>query len=264
MNFIDDSTETAAAFAQMLADKAQVISLAGFRQNIDIDVKKDKSPVTIIDQNVESMVRTLVTESFPSHGFLGEEFGSVNLDSPDIWVVDPIDGTRSFVTGWPIWGTLVAKVFHEKPSIGVIDMPVLGERWVGVCGKSSTFYKNDSVIECRTSNCRSIEQARFYTTNILYFEDSDRPKIDELLRRTAIPRFGGDCYSYGLLASGHIDLVVEAELEPYDFLALVPVVESAGGIITDWSGQPLTRHSGKQVVAAATPELHRQALELLR
>ncbi len=264
MNSINDRTAKVVAFANSLADKAQAVSIAGFRQDNDIITKNDDSPVTMIDRNVESMVRDLVAKTFPTHGFLGEEFGSVNLDSPDVWVVDPIDGTRSFITGWPIWGTLIAKLTKESPDIGVIDMPALGERWVGICGNSCTFSSGGAQQDCQVSNCATLAQAKFYTTNILYFPDADRPKIEHLLQCTAVPRFGGDCYSYGLLASGHIDLVVEAELEPYDFLALVPVVEGAGGIITDWAGEKLTRHSGKKVIAAATPELHREALELLQ
>lgn len=264
MGTMNDKTAKAVAFANSLADKAQGVSLAGFRQNNDIITKNDASPVTMIDRNVETMVRTLVAETFPDHGFLGEEFGSMNLDSPDIWVVDPIDGTRSFITGWPIWGTLIAKLTDEAPDIGLIDMPAIGERWIGVCGNSCTFQSGATRQDCRVSTCSSLAEAVFYTTNILYFPDADRPKVETLLHRTAVPRFGGDCYSYGLLASGHIDLVVEAELEPYDFLALVPVVEGAGGIITDWDGNALTRHSGKKVIAAATPQLHREALDVLQ
>ncbi|MCZ7676732.1 MAG: histidinol-phosphatase [Roseovarius sp.] len=264
MSFVDDSTETAVAFAGMLADKARAISLAGFRQDLDIALKSDKSPVTAIDRDVESMVRDMVARSFPGHGFLGEEFASVNLTSDNVWVVDPIDGTRSFITGWPIWGTLIAKLVREQPSLGVIDMPALDERWIGIRGGACTFSNGGSTAACRVSECRSLDDASFYTTNILYFGDADRRKVEAILHRAAIPRFGGDCYSYGLLASGHVDLVIESDLEPYDFLALVPVVESAGGIITDWAGRPLNRHSGKQVVAAATAELHRQALAMLR
>lgn len=264
MTSYDTTPADMVRFANDLADTARTLSIAGFRQANEILTKQDASPVTLIDQNVENLVRSLVQETFPTHGFLGEEFGSVNLEADDIWVVDPIDGTRSFITGWPIWGTLVAKITRELPHIGLIDMPALNERWVGVCGGGCTFTSAAGHQDCHVSGCTSLEDATFYTTNILYFEDADRPKIETLLNRTRIPRFGGDCYGYGLLASGHIDLVVESELEPYDFLALVPVVEGAGGVITDWDGNAVTRHTGKRIIAAATPALHQEALNILQ
>ncbi|PCJ10618.1 MAG: histidinol phosphate phosphatase [Rhodobacteraceae bacterium] len=252
-------------FATYLADQARLISLPGFRNNVEIIEKNDLSPVTEIDRSVETFVRDMVRKTYPSHGFLGEEFGSFNLDATDLWVVDPIDGTRSFITGWPIWGTLLAKLHNGYPEIGLIDMPAIRERWLGICGKGCTFVDYSGVQQdCRVSSCQTLAQARFYTTNILYFEATDRVKIETLLQATAVPRFGGDCYSYGLLASGYIDLVVEAKLEPYDYFALIPVVESAGGIITDWAGNQLQQGSDGRVIAAATPQLHRAALELLQ
>ncbi|WP_075996964.1 inositol monophosphatase family protein [Salaquimonas pukyongi] len=260
----DNEMNAVVRFAEFLADRAGTVSLSGFRQNHEVKCKDDKSPVTAIDQGVETLVRNLVSETFPSHGFLGEEFGSINLDSPDVWVVDPIDGTRSFITGWPIWGTLVAKLSNNHPELGVIDMPAIGERWVGVRGKSCIFRDAAGSTQiCRASDCKLLENARFYTTNILYFEPADKLRIETLLESTAVPRFGGDCYPYGLLASGFVDLVVEAKLEPYDYFALVPVVEGAGGIITDWSGASLTEASDGRVIAAATAELHQAALSVL-
>ncbi|WIY25643.1 inositol monophosphatase family protein [Parasedimentitalea psychrophila] len=252
-------------FAIYLADQARLVSLPGFRKDVQIVEKNDLSPVTEIDRSVESFVRGMVEKTYPSHGFLGEEFGSLNLDAEELWVVDPIDGTRSFITGWPIWGTLLAKLRNGSPEIGLIDMPAIRERWLGICGKGCTFEDRSGVKQdCRVSSCETLAQARFYTTNILYFEPADRAKIEILLQTAAVPRFGGDCYSYGLLASGHVDLVVEAKLEPYDYFALIPVVESAGGIITDWSGNTLHQGSDGRVIAAATPQLHAAALEILQ
>ncbi|TLP67966.1 histidinol phosphate phosphatase [Parasedimentitalea maritima] len=260
-----DIPDSTVEFAKSLVDQARKVSLDGFRKNVEIIQKNDLSPVTKIDRNVESYVRDMVAKTYPSHGFLGEEFGSLNLDAEELWVVDPIDGTRSFITGWPIWGTLLAKLYNGFPEIGLIDMPAIRERWVGICGKSCTFEDNTGTLhQCQVSDCETLAQARFYTTNILYFGTRDRPKIESLLQQTAVPRFGGDCYSYGLLASGHVDLVVEAMLEPYDYFALIPVVEGAGGIITDWSGNRLQHGSDGRVVAAATPQLHRAALDLLQ
>ncbi|AZV77364.1 inositol monophosphatase family protein [Parasedimentitalea marina] len=252
-------------FASYLADQARLVSLPGFRKDVEIVKKNDLSPVTEIDRNVESFVREMVKKTYPTHGFLGEEFGSLNLDAEELWVVDPIDGTRSFITGWPIWGTLLAKLNGGNPEIGLIDMPAIRERWLGICGKTCTFEDSSGARhDCRVSTCETLAQARFYTTNILYFDADDRVKIETLLQSAAVPRFGGDCYSYGLLASGHVDLVVEAKLEPYDYFALIPVVESAGGVITDWSGNPLHQASDGRVIAAATPQLHQAALEILQ
>jgi len=260
-----DISKSAVDFAIYLADQARLVSLPGFRKDVEIKKKDDHSPVTEIDRNVETFVREMVGKTFPSHGFLGEEFGSVNLDSKDLWVVDPIDGTRSFITGWPIWGTLLAKLSNQRPEIGIIDMPAIRERWLGICGKGCTFEDHSGVKQnCRVSTCETLADARFYTTNILYFEPEDRVNIETLLQTVAVPRFGGDCYSYGLLALGHVDLVVEAKLEPYDYFALVPVVESAGGVITDWSGNPLHQGSDGRVIAAATPQLQAAALEILQ
>ncbi len=252
-------------FTRYLADQARLVSLPGFRKDVEIIEKNDQSPVTEIDRSVESFVRDMVSKTYPSHGVLGEEFPSMNPDAEHLWVVDPIDGTRSFITGWPIWGTLLAKLNNGHPEIGLIDMPAIRERWLGICGKGCTFVDHSGIQQdCHVSTCESLDQARFYTTNILYFEPEDRQKIETLLQATAVPRFGGDCYSYGLLASGHVDLVVEAKLEPYDYFALIPVVESAGGIITDWAGKRLQQGSDGRVIAAATPQLHRAALELLQ
>jgi histidinol-phosphatase len=252
-------------FAKYLADQARKISLAGFREDLEIIQKNDLSPVTSIDRSVETFVRDMVQKTFPSHGFIGEEFGSFNLSSPDTWIVDPIDGTRSFITGWPIWGTLLAMLHDGTPQIGLIDMPAIRERWVGICGESCIFEDAAGRQKaCTVSSCTVLAEARFYTTNILYFDTPDRARIENLLQAAAVPRFGGDCYSYGLLASGHVDLVVEAQLEPYDYFALVPVVQAAGGIITDWSGDPLTQQSDGRVIAAATPQLHRAALAVLQ
>ncbi|NRB19133.1 MAG: inositol monophosphatase family protein [Rhodobacteraceae bacterium] len=252
-------------FAIYLVDQARLVSLPGFRKDVQIEQKNDLSPVTEIDRSVESFVRGMIEKTYPTHGFLGEEFGSLNLDAEELWVVDPIDGTRSYITGWPIWGTLLAKLRDGHPEIGLIDMPAIRERWLGICGKGCTFEDHSGVKQdCRVSTCETLAQARFYTTNILYFEPADRARIEILLQSTAVPRFGGDCYSYGLLASGHVDLVIEAKLEPYDYFALIPVVESAGGIITDWSGNTLHQGSDGRVIAAATPQLHAAALEILQ
>lgn len=252
-------------FAETLASQAGQKALGYFRRPLNIESKSDESPVTVADRDVEALVRARLAEAYPHHGILGEEYGNENLDARNVWVVDPIDGTRSFITGWPIWGTLLSLVEQGTPSIGVIDLPALGERWVGARGQSSRFIcGRTGTQDCRTSSCRTLAEASLYSTSPFYFAEGDKAAVEAVARRAHTPRFGGDCYSYGLLASGHIDAVVEALLQPFDYFSLIPVIEGAGGVITDWSGAPLTMRSDGRVVAAATPELHREILDGLR
>ncbi len=252
------------AFAETIAQEAGVLALDWFRQGMDIETKADDSPVTVADRTVEAFLRKAIAAHFPDHAILGEEYGAEGSAGAPTWVIDPIDGTRSFITGWPIWGTLMALVQDGRAQLGVVEMPALGERWSAVAGQGAWFTGRDGQrTRACASQCRDLARARFYTTSLLYFEGAARTAIEHLAARTATARFGGDCYSYGLLASGHVDLVVESRLEPYDFLALVPIVEAAGGVITDWSGAALGLESDGRVIAAATPELHAQARTLL-
>jgi myo-inositol-1(or 4)-monophosphatase len=175
-----------------------------------------------------------------------------------LWVLDPIDGTKAFVTGMPLFGTLIAYLDEEVPRLGVIEMPALGERWSASLGVTA-FGGNP----CRTSGCLSIDEARVYTSSPDVFTAEDWQRYERMSKRAAMRRFGGDCYMYGLLASGHCDLVVEASLMPYDYMALVPVVEGAGGLMTDWDGRPLGLGSDGRVVASASAALHDRALKML-
>jgi inositol-phosphate phosphatase / L-galactose 1-phosphate phosphatase / histidinol-phosphatase len=260
-----EALDDLASFAEDLARRAGQRALGFFRQTYEVEAKADLSPVTIADRAVERLMREAIAERFPGHAILGEEYGSEGASDAPLWIVDPIDGTRSFVTGWPIWGTLIALVRDDYPQLGVIEMPVLGERWVGAGAQGAWFTDLHGVRRpARASACQRIAQARLYTTSPDYFSAAERTQFDALRGAAGSTRYGGDCYSYGILALGHIDLVVESRLEPYDFLPLVPVIEGAGGIITDWEGAPLTVHSGGRVIAAATSELHASALACLR
>lgn len=253
-----------AVFAYKLALEAGKVGMNGFRHAVAVDIKSDLSPVTEIDRAVESLLRERLRETFPDHAILGEEYGAEGGQDAPTWVVDPIDGTRSFITGWPIWGTLLALTEGGQPKLGVLHMPALDETWVAYHGGGSWFHdRNGAKSAARTSTCKSLAQARFYTTSPDYFDASERPTYEAFRDNTLVQRFGGDCYAYGMLASGHVDLVVESRLQPYDFLALSPVIHEAGGVITDWQGRPLSLNSGEQVIAAATPELHREALALV-
>lgn len=203
-------------------------------------------------------MRSLIISTYPDHGLYGEEHGAVGADRTYTWVIDPIDGTKSFITGMPLYGTLIALLKDGKPVVGIVDMPALGERWVGVTGKPTTF----NGVPVTTRKTSKLAEAVWYTTSPDLFQGKDESVYAAMCRSASLRRFGGDCYAYGLLTSGFVDLVIEAQLQPYDYLSLVPVIEGAGGRITDWKGDPLGLHSSGHVLACATPALHDEALVL--
>lgn len=245
--------------ANALADAAAKQSLARFRTPLDIITKADESPVTLADRAAETAMREILGRERPADGIFGEEHGLERLDAASVWVLDPIDGTRSFITGSPLWGTLIALVRGGRVELGMIDMPVLGERWVGLHGLGAE--RNGQPV--RASSCSAVAEARIVTTSPDIFNAADWQAFDTLSRRCAMRRFGGDCYGYAQLAGGTIDLVVETGLQPYDYLGPAGLIEAAGGVITDWQGRPLGLQSDGRVVAAATPALHREALAVL-
>jgi len=242
-----------------LADAAGPIVRKYFRNLDSVDDKADASPVTVADREVETAMRALIKKNFPDHGILGEELGSDHIDAEYVWVLDPIDGTKAFVTGKPLFGTLIALTRHGVPIIGIIDQPVLKERWVGVAGEPSRL--NGQAI--RTRACGALKDAWMYATTPLMFVDDDAPCYERLSKAVKHPLYGADCYAYGLLACGWADLVCEASLKPYDWCALVPVIEGAGGHITDWEGRPLTISSTGRVLAAGNAALHQMARHTL-
>ena len=184
--------------------------------------------MTIADQETEALIRQKIEETYPDHGIYGEEYGAVRTDAEFVWVLDPIDGTKSFITGKPLWGTLVALLHNGEPVLGVLDQPVLKERWVGVKGQPSTL--NGEVISTR--RCVSLGDAYLYSTTPYMFEGDNLTPYKEVAKRVKVPMFGCDCYAYGLLAAGHCDLVIEADLKPYDYMALVPIIKGAGGAVS--------------------------------
>jgi inositol-phosphate phosphatase/L-galactose 1-phosphate phosphatase/histidinol-phosphatase len=245
--------------ANALADAAAAHSLRLFRTPLDIITKADESPVTQADRAAETAMREILGTRRPADGIFGEEHGRERLDADCIWVLDPIDGTRSFITGSPLWGTLIALVRGGRVELGMVDMPVLGERWVGQYGLGAR--RNAQAV--RVSSCSAVADARIVTTSPDIFNAADWQAFDRLSRQCAMRRFGGDCYGYAQLAGGTIDLVVETGLQPYDYLGPAGLIEAAGGVISDWQGQSLGLQSDGRVVAAATPALHRAALALL-
>ncbi|HMN79659.1 MAG TPA: inositol monophosphatase family protein [Burkholderiaceae bacterium] len=249
-----------AAFIAHLGDLARPIARRYFRVPLGVERKADESPVTRADRDIETALRTEIRNSFPADGLFGEEHGTDNLQAPRVWVVDPIDGTKSFISGMPIFGTLVAVVENGVPVVGMIDMPALNERWIGASGHATTF----GSVACATRKGVPLAAATLYATSPDLFGGEDRRRFEAVSTRVAMRRFGGDCYAYALLASGFVDAVIETGLAPYDYLAMVPIIEGAGGRISDWSGQALGLQSAGDVVAAGSPELHAELVSLLR
>ncbi|HMR32110.1 MAG TPA: histidinol-phosphatase [Geminicoccaceae bacterium] len=250
----------ALSLAHALADAAGVAQRRYFRTPVSVESKADESPVTIADREAEQVMRDLIRKRFPGHGILGEEFGSADLDAEFVWVLDPIDGTKSFITGRPLFGTLIALLHGGVPVLGIIDQSIIGERWQGVLGEPSTH--NGKPIRVRS--CATLDQAVLFATSPRIFDTSElRRAYQRLEDEVRLPMFGGDCYAYGLLAMGFADLVVEASLQPYDFMALIPVITGAGGMLTDWSGGTLTLRSGGAVIAAGDGRTHAAARAVL-
>jgi inositol-phosphate phosphatase/L-galactose 1-phosphate phosphatase/histidinol-phosphatase len=247
------------ALAESLADVSAPIVRRHFRTALDVDDKADKSPVTLADREVETALRARIREAAPSHGIIGEEHGRENEDAEFVWVLDPIDGTKAFITGRPTFGTLIALLERGRPVLGILDQPITGERWVGVRGEPTRHGGRT----LRTRACASLAGARLSTTGPQYFSAEGRRAFEHLAAATRFTTYGGDCYQYGLLAMGGIDLVVEGGLKLYDFAALVPIVEGAGGIMSDWAGRPLDLTSGGDVIACGDPSLHAAALARL-
>lgn len=248
------------AFAHELADAAGVVLRRHYRARVEVDYKDDASPVTIADREAERCMRELIGTRYPDHGIGGEEFANERGDAEWTWSLDPIDGTKSFVIGRPSFGTLIGLLHNGRPVLGIIDQPILHERWAGALGTPSKL--NGDPIEVRS--CPELAKAVLCTTSPQVFATpQEQAAFGGLERTVRFPVYGGDCYSYGLLAMGFADLVVEADLQLYDFAALVPVIEGAGGIITDWSGEPLRSGSDGRVIAAGDPRVHAHALELI-
>jgi inositol-phosphate phosphatase/L-galactose 1-phosphate phosphatase/histidinol-phosphatase len=253
------------ALAERLADAAGAIVLRYFRTRFTVDDKEDTSPVTIADREAETAMRALIEQRFPKHGIIGEEHGIKNAGAPYVWVLDPIDGTKSFVTGRPIFGTLIALCRDGVPILGIIDCAALGERWVGSVGRETLHRTRLGPSgPVQTRRCPALAEAALYCTSPLMFGDAEFPHFERVRRAVKLPLYGGDCYAYGLVASGYADLVIEAGLKVYDWAALVPVIEGAGGKVTDWAGRKLELAvTSSRVLAAGDSRLHDQARALL-
>ena len=242
-----------------IVQEASAIPMAHFRAPLDIIAKADESPVTIADRETEAFIRDELEKEFPGHGIYGEEYGiSGSLDGSS-WIIDPIDGTRSFITGHPLFGMLVGYLEQGVPRLGVVQMPAMEETFVGIPGTGAT--KNGQPI--RSSTTTSLADAMVYINESERIHAMSPDLFARLCTIGHTRRMAYDCYPHAMVAAGYIDAVIDFGLEPYDYLPLIGLVEAAGGVITDWNGEALTLKSDGRVVTAATPELLRQILEVL-
>ncbi len=257
--------ERLSAFAHKLADLSEQSILPHFRARFEVQNKAQSGqfdPVTEADLKAEKAIREAIAEAFPDHGIIGEEFGADGADAAKCWVIDPIDGTKSFVTGSPLWGTLIGLLENGKPKLGLMNQPFTGERyWSDGRG---AYGRNRIAGETRleTRRCSGLSDAVMTTTSIDLLEPGfERERFDALSERIRMRRFGGDCYAYCLLAAGQIDLVVETGLNPHDIVALIPIIEHAGGTVSQWDGGDAAR--GGRIVAAGDTKLHAAAMDML-
>lgn len=255
-------------FAHRLADAAGEVIRPYFRRPIDVADKGAAKgaafdPVTAADRGAEEVLRAIIRAERPNDAILGEEFGETEGTSGRRWVLDPVDGTRAFITGHHMWGTLIALEEAGERVLGIIDQPVLRERFIGYPG-TAEIVSPEGTAPLRTRACAALSEAVVTTTHPWsYFSDAEREGFVRVASAARMSRFGGDCYGYALLAAGYSDLVIESQLRPWDVAALVPVVENAGGIITNWKGEKLGDAPIYDVIAAGDARVHAEAVKLL-
>ena len=254
-----DALDPLVATANELADLAGAVARRYYRTPVAVDDKPDSSPVTIADREAETAMRELIARRHPDHGIIGEEHGREREDAEHVWVLDPIDGTKSFITGKPLFGALIGLFRRGKPIVGVIDCPALDERWVGAAGRPTLHQGR----EASTRACPGLSKAILACTAPEMFQGADARAFERVRRAVRLPMYGGDCFLYGQVASGFVDLAIECGLKTHDFAALIPVVEGAGGRITDWTGAPLTLSSSGHVIAAGDLRTHAEAVRHL-
>ena len=261
----DDELRALLEFAGTLADAARAVIMPHFRSTLDIANKLNDGrfdPVTKADHDAEQIIRSLIISSYPEHGIVGEEFGSAAGKNGLTWCIDPIDGTRAFIMGVPQWGVLIGLHDGAAPVLGVMDQPFTGERFTG-SRLGAGVSRGGIYMALRTRACAALQDAILTTTHPDAFgKKSEHDAYLRVAAHTRMHRYGGDCYSYAMLAHGLIDLVIETDLKPYDIQALIPIVQAAGGVITNWRGGPADQ--GGQVIAAGDARIHAAALELLK
>jgi len=252
------------AFVDELAAVSGETILPFFRTALSVDDKggsRGFDPVTAADRAAETAMRALIRRTFPSHGVIGEEFGAERADADYVWVLDPIDGTKSFIAGMPMWGTLIALTRLGVPVFGMMNQPFTREQFSGD-GGAAHYRGPTGQRDLRVRPCTDLSEAVLFTTSPALMDGADRTLFGKVEQVVRLSRYGGDCYAYCMLAAGHIDLVIETELKPYDVLPLMPIITGAGGLITTWdNGKP---NDGGRIVAAGDKRVHAAALELLK
>lgn len=251
------------AFIERLAVASGETILPFFRTSLGVENKASGGfdPVTEADRAAEAVMRRLIERNFPQHGIVGEEFGTEQGDAEYVWVLDPIDGTKSFISGFPVWGTLIALLHRSTPVFGMMSQPFIGERFSG--DSQSAVYRSASASRSlKVRRCAALNEATMFTTSPLLINEVSREAFGRVEAAVRLSRYGGDCYSYCMLAAGHIDLVVETDLKAYDIAALIPIVTGAGGIVTTWEGAPA--QNGGRIIAAGDARVHEAAMKLLR
>ena len=251
------------AFVDRLADAASDSIMPHFRAALSVESKGAAGfdPVTIADRNAEAAMRRLIGETWPDHGIIGEEHGSERPDADYVWVLDPIDGTRSFITGLPIWGTLIGLLHRGEPVFGMMAQAFTRERYWGDGGSASYRGPDGHTVPLSTRACAGLGDATLFTTTPAMFKGSDRAAYDRVEGAVKLARYGTDCYAYCMVAAGHADVVVEAGLKPYDIVALIPIIHGAGGQVTTWEGGSAAQ--GGRIVASGDKRLHAAVLERL-
>jgi histidinol-phosphatase len=253
-----------ASFVDRLATVSGETILPFFRTALAVENKKPGGgfdPVTAADRAAENAMRALIRKTFPGHGILGEEYGSEGGAAEYIWVLDPIDGTKSFIAGMPAWGTLIGLMHHGEPVFGMMHQPFIGERFSGD-GGAARYRGRMGERELHVRECASLADAVLFTTSPLLMNEADRTSFRRVEQKVKLSRYGGDCYAYCMLAAGQIDLVIETEIHPHDIVPLIPIVTGAGGIVTTWENGPA--QGGGRIVAAGDARVHAAALKILR
>jgi histidinol phosphatase-like enzyme (inositol monophosphatase family) len=246
-------------FAEELADASRALIRSRFRRNADVEMKPDNTPVTATDLEVETLIRGMIADRYPGHGVIGEEHPSSAASAECVWVVDPIDGTRSFIAGRPVFGTLIALTIGALPVLGVVDIPITQERWVGARGHSTLL--NGKI--AGTRKCPSAADAILLATSPEYLDGDAAGPFSKVAAASRFTIYDAGTQAYGLVASGHADMMIAARYGIVDYLAAVPVIEGAGGAMRDWNGAPLTLHSGDRFVAVGDATLLPGTLALL-
>lgn len=259
-----DSLQTSIAAAALMADAAGTEILRYFRQPTEISNKLDDGdfdPVTEADRHAELAIRRIIEQQFPDDGIVGEEFGVRPSRNDRRWILDPIDGTRAFIAGLPVWGTLIALQQAGETVLGVLDQAYNRERWIGH-GQHTTFHRAGQSRVVSSRACVDLADATLMTTSPDILVGDEHAAFYELSSQVRMTRYGCDCYAYAMVASGHVDVVVESGLNSYDIQALIPIIEGAGGVVTDWSGKPIGGGGGR-VVAAGDRRCHEKVLKVL-